>query len=211
MIDRMKWADAYDLWRIGGFSFPDALSAPITPEVVSVDYKREGYLFYGYDWLYNADAQERKRLISDDPVEFMYFTQASNKGTITTLQMLTEAQNEEERAAVWIAATTFDLMGRQSIWNYAHYAHELNIAACAFLRERYRFLWHHAMRKLVPEIMIPYTVLNRVNCNDADTVMGLIQMNVMLIKGSYTPLLYSSIEENDPKFKDIAAKHRLHE
>lgn len=29
MIDGMKWADAYDLWRIGGFSFPDALSAPV--------------------------------------------------------------------------------------------------------------------------------------------------------------------------------------
>ncbi len=210
MIDKMKWEDAYKLWQGGGLYLPNALSASITPEVVAVGYDREG-CFYGYDWLWNDDVQKRKSLISKDPIEFMYFTKPTNKGTITTLQMLAEAEDEEERAAVWIAATTFDLMGRQSIWNYAHYAHELNIAACAFLRERYRFLWHHAMRKLVPEIMIPYTVLNRVNCNDADTVMGLIQMNVMLIKGSYTPLLYSSIEENDPKFKDIAAKHRLHE
>ena len=210
MINEMKWEDVYKLWQIGSLYLPASLSAPITPEVVSVDYKWEGYLFYGYDWLYNADAQERKRLISEDPVEFMYFTQASNKGTITTLQMLTEAQNEEERAAIWIAATTFDLMKRQSIWNYAHYARELNSAACTFLQERYCFLWHHAMRKLVPEIMIPYTVLDSMKCDGAEAVMGLIQTNVMLIEGSYTPLLYSSIDENDPRYKDITAEHRLH-
>ena len=66
------------------------------------------------------------------------------------------------------------------------------------------------MRKLVPEIMIPCTVLDNIKCNDAKAVMGLIQTNVMLIIGSCTPLLYSSIDENDPEYKAIVAKHRLH-
>lgn len=210
MINEMKWADVYKLWQIGSLYLPASLSAPMAPEVVAVDYKREDYLFYGYDWLYNADAQERKRIISHDPVAFMYFTKPSNKGTIMTLQMLTEAKNEEERAAIWIAATTFDLMRRQSIRNYARYAHEMNSAACTFLQEQYRFLWHHAMRNLVPEIMIPYSVLDNMECDGADAVMGLIQTNVMLIMGCYTPLLYSSIGETEPEYKDITAAHRLH-
>ena len=208
MIDEMKWEDAYKLWRIGCLYLPASLSAPITPEVVAVDYDREGYI-YGYDWLRSDDAKKRKKLISKNPIEFLYFTKPSNKGTITTLQMLTEAQDDEERAAVWIAATAFDLAERRS-GGIARFAQELNFVASAFLLERCGCLWHHAMRKLVPEIMIPYTVLDSMKCDSADAVMGLIQTNVMLIEGNYTPLIYSSIDENDPRFKDITAEHCLH-
>lgn len=209
MINEMKWEDAYKLWQIGTLYLPASISAPITPEVVSVDYDREGYI-YGYDWLRSDDAQKRKSLIPKNPIGFLYFTEPSNKGTITTLQMLTEAQDEEERAAVWIAATAFDLAERRPGRGLAHFARELNFAASAFLLERCGCLWHHAMRKLVPEIMIPYTVLDSMKCDGAEAVMGLIQTNVMLIEGSYTPLLYSSIDENDPRYKDITAEHRLH-
>ena len=210
MSNRMKWEDAYKLWQIGSLYLPASFSAPMAPGVVAVDYDREGYI-YGYDWLRSDNAQKRKGLISKDPIEFMYFTKPTNKGTITTLQMLAEAEDEEERAAVWIAATAFDLAERRSVRNLVRFADELNSAAYTFLRERYSFLWHHAMRKLVPEIMVPYTVLDSIKCDGADAVMGLIQTNVMLIESNYTPLLYSSVDENDPKFKDVVAEYRLHE
>lgn len=209
MTDRMKWEDAYKLWQTGSLSLPASVSAPITPEIVAVNDDREGYV-YGYDWLPNTDAQQRKNLISKNPIEFLYFAKPANKGTIMTLHMLAEAQDEEERAAVWIAATAFDLAERQSGQGIARFAQELNSAANTFLIERYGCLWHHAMRKLVPKIMIPYPVLGSMKCDGADAVMGLIQTNVLLIEGSYTPLLYASIDENDPKFQDVTAEHRLH-
>lgn len=205
MIDTIEWADAYKLWKNGSLYFPSAFSAPITAEVVSIKYNQSGY-FYGYDWLCNDEVQQRKQLISENPTEFIYFTKPTNRGTITTLQMLAEAEDEEECATVWIAATTFDLMRND---HFAPFADKLNLAAYKFLLERYHFLWHHAMRKLVPKIMVPYSVLNNVKCDDA-AFMGLIQTNVMLIIGNYTPLLYSSIDTNNPEFKRITAEHRIH-
>lgn len=210
MREKMKWDDVYKLWQEGSLYLPAALSAPITPEIVTVDYDREDHIF-GYDWLRNDEAQQRKQIIARNPVEFLLFVRPSNKGTITTVQMLVEAKSEEERAAIWIAATAFDLMKERSGGDFSFFVHQLNLAAYEFLQNRYAYMWHHAMRKLVPEIMIPYTVLDSVKCENAAAVMGLIQTNVLLIKGNYTPLLYSSIKEDDPTFNSMIMELSLHQ
>ena len=198
----MKWEEVYKLWELSSLYLPDSLSAPVEAETVAVRYDREGYI-YGYDWLRNDIAQRRKQRIADDPVGFLLFSEPTNKGTIHTAQMLTEAEDEQERAAIWIAATAFELMEhhREHVSPYARQLHE---AAAAFLRERF-YLWHHAMRGLVPEIMIPYLVLDSIQCDRPEAVMGLIQTNAIMLKGCYTLLRYSSIDETD----DIAARHSL--
>lgn len=193
MFEQMSWDSAYEIWKRGSYYFPESLSEPIIAEPVFVEYSQSGYL-YGYDWLRNDEAHERKNLISTNPIQFLYFTKPSNKGTIQTAQMLEEAKNEEECAAIWIAATAFELADSNLENGASRYAHQLHYAALSFLREHY-VTWHHAMRKLVPEIMIPYAVLNSLQCNQAETVMGLIQMNVMMLKGAYALLRYSSISD----------------
>ena len=64
------------------------------------------------------------------------------------------------------------------------------------------------MRKLVPELMIPDSVLNSLHCDDPDSVRGLIQMNVMMLKGSYFILIYSSIDHPEKKLQ--SKDHSLH-
>lgn len=49
------------------------------------------------------------------------------------------------------------------------------------------------MKRLVPDIIIPYNVLKGIADVDAKTVMHLIQMNTLMIKGSHSVLLYSSL------------------
>jgi len=193
MLDQMDWDSAYKLWQYGSYSFPKSLVEPISVETVFVEYKNSGYIF-GYDWLQNDEASERKQLIAKNPTEFLYFTKPSNKGTIQTAQMLAEAQDMEETAAVWTAATAYELTNYNTQNGVARYANQLYYAAIMFLRQRFE-LWHHAMRKLVPEIMIPRSVLNSLQCDQAETMMGLIQMNVVMLKGSYTFLRYSSISD----------------
>lgn len=195
MFERMSWDSVYKLWEYGGYYFPKSLSEPPVAESVFVECEHDYYI-YGYDWLSNEAAKERKQLIQDKPKQFLYFTQPTNKGTVQTAQMLTEANDEEELAAIWIAATAFELMnsGRQT--DAGRYAYELHDAAESFLRERF-CVWHHAMRRLVPEVMIPYSVLENLRCNEAKPVMGLIQMNVMMLKGSHTLLRYSSLSDEE--------------
>ena len=111
-------------------------------------------------------------------------------------EMLVEAQNEEELAAIWIAATARELSERRSGNGLRRYANMLYIAACDFLQPRY-YLWHHAMRRLVPEILIPSSVLESMVCKDPEPVIGVIQMNTVLLKSTWRILRYSSLEEGE--------------
>ena len=90
MFEQIKWEEVYLLWNYSNYNFSEILSAPITVETVFVEYKKDGYI-YGFDWLQNEDAQERKKLIKNNPEEFLYFTKPTNKGTIQTAQMLVES------------------------------------------------------------------------------------------------------------------------
>ena len=195
MFEQIKWETVYELWEMGCYHFPEVLSLPMSAETVFVEYKQEGYI-YGYDWLENTEAQKRKQLIERNPIEFLYFTAPTNKGTIRTAEMLITAQNKEEIAAIWIAATAKELSeyrGRNGVGCYANMLHD---AACDFLRDRYR-LWHHAMKRLVPEIMIPSSVLENIVCKDAEPVIGLIQMNTALLKNAWGILRYSSLKDGE--------------
>lgn len=195
MLEQMKWEEAYSLWNYNSYNFSEILSAPITAESVFVEYNQEGYI-YGFDWLQNKVAQTRKELIKKKPLEFLYFTHPTNKGTIQTAEMLIAAQSEEELAAVWIAATAKELYERRYGNGIGRYANMLHIAACEFLKPRY-YLWHHAMKRLVPDILIPLPVLENIVCKDAEPIMGLIQMNTVLLKSSWSILRYSSLKDEE--------------
>ena len=195
MREEMTWDKIYELWRYEQYMFADMATAPLSAEEVYVEYNKDGYI-YGYDWLEKRKAFDRKNLISERPMEFLYFTRPSNKGTIHTAEMLIEAETDEERAAIWIAATAKELRDYQGIHTITRYADEAYYAACKFLEKRF-YTWHHAMRKLVPEIMIPYSVLDSLSCKSMEPVIGLIQMNTILIKSSYTILRYTSLKDGE--------------
>lgn len=152
MIGKLKWEDVYLLWNNESYNFPKILSDPMTAKTVFVEYDGDGYI-YGFDWFQNNTAQARKELIQKNPLGFLYFTQPTNKGTIQTAEMLMTAKNEEELAAIWIAATAKELCDHWYENNIGRYATMLHMAACEFLQTRY-YLWHHAMKRLVPEILI---------------------------------------------------------
>lgn len=194
MLKQMSWKKVYELWNQHSiYSFPE-LNKPLSAEKIHVPCYQRGCYIYGCDWLEKSFAQTRKEILSSDPVNFM-FMDASNKGTIQTAEMLLSAKDGEERAAIWIAATAFELT-RCCSGSLMEYADMLQRAAHSFLRERY-YPWHHAMKKLVPEIMLPRRILKRLTNINAAVALDLIQINTLLLKGNYSILLYSSLEDGE--------------
>lgn len=196
MFEPMNWKSIYELWKMGRIQFPELLSSPVSAETVFVEYKQDGYI-YGYDWLENTEASKRKQLIKKAPTQFLYFTQPTNKGTIQTAEMLVDAQNEEELAAIWIAATARELAAFRIGNGIGLCADMLYFSACGFLKTRY-YLWHHAMKRLVPKILIPSSVLENMTCKDTEPMIGLIQMNTVLLKNTWSILRYTSLENEEP-------------
>lgn len=194
MFEQMSWEAVFRLWKQGAYYFPQSLTSPLAVENVAVEYNSSGY-FYGYDWLENTEAAQRKETIQTNVANFLYFTKPTNKGTIRTIGMLSEAIDDEERAAIWIAATAFELQNKHYDNGISYHACQMYDAARAFLQDRF-CIWHHAMKRLVPDILIPHTVLKSISAADASTVMQLIQMNTLMLKSSYSVLLYSSLKDD---------------
>lgn len=76
-------------------------------------------------------------MIQTNIAEFLYFTKPTSKGTIQTIKMLSEAIDEEERAAVWIAATAFELQNKHYENGISSLAYQMHDAAREFLQERF--------------------------------------------------------------------------
>ena len=189
-----EWKDIYEKWKIGMMYYP-ANADRIEVEAVHIDLGHREYKFYGYDWLLKAGAEQRKQLIRERLSEFLYFTQPTNKGTIQTVGMLAEAESAEERAAIWIAATAFELNGDGWSSEIRRQAFLLHRAAISFLNKRFD-VWHHAMRKLVPKIMVSPLLIEHLRQCDTETMIGIIQTNMIMLQGSYTPLYYSSMDQD---------------
>ena len=187
----ITWPEIFKSWSVGTFSGPAVLEAPVRPVEVPVKYEEPGHYFYGYDWLSRAEYDQRRELIERDPAAFLYFTKATNKGTIHTLQMLTEAKDDEERAAVWIAAFAKEIRdsGDRAAWRYAD---QLGRASEAFLRERFS-LWHHAMRQLVPAVFVNCTLQEGSVFSSVYGMIELARLNAALILREYVPVLYTSL------------------
>jgi len=193
MFEQIEWKTVYETWKSGCYDFPDILSQPVKAETIFVDYKQDGY-FYGYDWLSNENISARKDMIKNRLPEFLYFVRPSNKGTIQTAEMLTDAKDAEELAAIWIAATAKELSDSPADISVRHHADMLYRAARNFLKDRF-YLWHPSMRRLVPDIMIPLSVLQSITCQDITPIIGIIQLNTILLKNHWGILIYSSLKD----------------
>lgn len=174
-----------------------------TPLEIKAEYtpcRSQDYITWGYDWIDNEHYTERVesfRHAVDNP--FSHGFTPLNKGTLHTLQMLIDAQDEEERAAIWIYAFCHDLTDKHYGMKSYGICGQLENAAFLFLKERFD-IWHHAMKKLTPEYYIPASVLYEAEFEEHVSVVELIILNTYLIRKEYSVVLYHSLETTDSPF-----------
>ena len=189
------WGQLYEYWENCMWNAPSILKSPIAFEEIHIQYNRDDRYIYGYDWIARLELQNRKKMIERDVIQFLYFTQPSNRGTIHTLQMLAEAESNEEIAAIWMYAIAFEMLQNGSSGKARRYLHQICRVTRSFLSERFYF-WHHAMRKLVPEIYTDYLIKDA-DFESVESIIEIIVLNIALIKYEYAPVLYSSLQEGE--------------
>lgn len=194
---QVSWNEIYQHWKIYAHSGPVILNSPINLKEIHVDFPEHEGIFYGYDWLTRSEYMHRKELIEKDLVQFLYFTKPTNKGTMQTLQMLMEAKDDEERATIWIYAFAKELSDRAS-GSTLRFAYQLCDASLEFLSKRF-YLWHHAMKKLVPEIYIDYSVYAETAFSSVNVIIDLARLNAALVLHEYVPILYTSLKPGERK------------
>lgn len=190
-MQTMSWADVYDLWKHCSCALPNVLNEKTPVSILPVKWECPDSSFYGYDWRTCEDVDRNIDTIRENIMWFLY-DNCSNRGTIHTASLLAEAKTEEEQAAIWIAATAFELKDCETSDEY--YYSQFYVAARNYLRGKYK-LWHHAMRKLVPELPI-WRVLQEKDSPEKYRAMYSVCMNTLLLKQSHKIIYYSSKQED---------------
>ncbi len=203
----LSWEEIYQSWNLHHYSEQTVLNSPIVLKELFVDYKRENGIFYGYDWLTKDEYNSRKDTIQNNLSEFLYFTKPTNKGTLHTLNMLINSTSDEERAAIWIYAFTKELIDSHAQGNLYKYAYQLKAVTCDFLSQKF-YLWHHAMKRLVPEIYMSYELYGETQFSSYRAVIELARLNAALILHEYIPVVYTSLKPGEelPSHIDISLR-----
>lgn len=199
-LPEISWEELYAGWKLYSTSGPQILSLPIAPVEIHVDYDNSKNIIYGYDWLPKASYEQQKTIFATHGAGGLYLIQPTNKGTLHTLNMLIHSQNDEERAAIWLYAFAKEILLDRS--DYANslgsYAHQICNAAYGFLSQYYA-MWHHAMRRLVPELFTNWHLLADTDFHSVQAVIELARLNASLILYEYIPVVYSSLNPGETK------------
>lgn len=187
-VKSMSWEEIYDYWCIYSNYGPSILKEPILPVEMYINFGNMKRIFYGYDWLSLKQYDDRKSMISDNLQQFLYFTKPTNKGTIHTLNMLVNSANEEEQAAIWLYTFSKEIVDRETRGNIGKYAYELCRISLSHLEPHF-FLWHSAMKKLVPEILINHNIYSETEFHSLYAVVELARLNAAMILQEYVPIL----------------------
>lgn len=189
--ENLTWEEVYRYWQASSWNGPSVIKEPVEPVEIHIDWKKSGS-FYGYDWLSRREFEQRKQTIENDLIHFLYFTKSTNKGTIHTLNMLIDAKSDEERAAIWIYSYAKELSDMQIQGDAYRYARQLCSLAWSFLWERFD-MWHHAMKKLIPQIFTNHDIFDNTEFESVRTVVELARLNAALVMHEYVPVLYTSL------------------
>lgn len=205
-LEVVSWEKIYDYWCLASMHGPSVLNLPISPKELYVDFNKYDGAFYGYDWLTLKQYDSRKATIKNNVTQFLYFTNPTNKGTIHTLNMLINSVSDEERAAIWIYSFAKEISDLHNGGNINRYAYELCNASQNFLSQHF-YMWHPAMKKLVPEIFINYNIYLETEFNTINAVIELARLNAAIISQEYIPILYTSLK-SDEKIPDISVRRK---
>lgn len=85
MNKTIAWEEVYNLWKHCELNYGNKLSKPIPIDKIFVDYNRDGYI-YGYDWLTNEVADNRKEIIEKTRCSFCFLLSRQIKERYALLQ-----------------------------------------------------------------------------------------------------------------------------
>jgi len=194
----ISWSKIYNIWENTILYSFNELQQPIKFSKIPIEKCKlnNDYYIKGYDWILNTEYDAKIEYVVNKTNEWLYFGSSINKGTITTAQYLAEAFDKKELvAAILIYTCTHELYERlPDKWRgkSAKLLHSVNSEAFLYLREK-DYTWHHAMKKLIPDLFLSYDFLEHINLDTADILIELIAVISSLILKFYSIAYYYTI------------------
>ncbi|MBS4912601.1 MAG: hypothetical protein KHZ77_00345 [Veillonella sp.] len=188
------WDEIYKEWEFMAYRFSNLNEKLVVHHIQVEKLKRPDEEFYGLDWIQNEYFDSRTELIKKNPDTFLFLGDALNKGTLTTLTYLTETDDQETRAAIWIYAFLRDIVKEYgNCWSgdTKRVAKAIEDTVLLYLRDK-NIGWYHSMRKLMPEICFSQQFLKSIQTEDKGVILELVALAVNYIYMNYKVAWYDS-------------------
>lgn len=203
---QIKWEDLVQQWKYLCMTNP-ILSEGMSVKIIPCRAYQKGMYIYGYDFIFKKDVAEREKNID----HFFMFETPTNKGTLQTVNMLRSAKSDEERMAIWCAAFSKDIFEQGfRLKQNKNYLFWLGEKCKGFLRKKFA-LWHHAMKRLTPDIYYDFYLWEDIEIHSWRSLMELIALNAKMVLQDYQLVLYSSLGEQETIEKMKEDDRRLDE
>lgn len=193
--EELPWENIFDCWKRLALIYEPNLLFPINVKqihVVNYIKQEKGDYFYGYDWIHKSQYEKRIEQAVHHTTHSMLFGTCLNKGTLHTLETLNEAKdNTEDCAAIWLYAFTSDVLNSDILRGYSIV--DVQYKSQKHIWEKYP-MWHHAMRKLLPEICFSYEFLHDLNIDSYKKTIELAVISSAQILNNYIAVEYDSRE-----------------
>lgn len=196
--EEIKWEEIIKCWNRQAKQYEPQLLKPLPFEKIHVNYLHQNDYFFGADWIEKTKYEERIRYVTTNTTQFLLYGHCLNKGTLHTLELLIEAGDRaEDCAAIWIAAFAKDMEEQlPTHWRGNGYSilDDVYREAERKVYETYS-LWHHAMKRLLPEICFSWMLLEGINITSYEQIVELAVINAAQVYNNYRAVIYDSREE----------------
>lgn len=183
----LKWKTIYKYWQVhSDWDFEKNLARPLIfkNEFLSVD--DELSTSFDYSWCAPEKLSEHVAAISEQLRGGYAHDEHRYKGISYMLELLATAENDEERAALWIYAHSHDFLKREISASAFQYLSEICEAAEAFLRKKYVLRYEKAT--FIHKMFITSHVLNKTEFASFEPLLHLIMANTEMIRKNYIPV-----------------------
>lgn len=193
----LTWKTIYKYWQVhSDWDFEKNLARPLIfkNEFLSVD--DELSTSFDYSWCAPEKLKEHVAAISEQLRGGYAHSEHRYKGVSHTLELLATAQNDEERAALWIYAHSHDFLKRNVSASAFQYLSEIYEVAEAFLRKR--FILRYKKADFVHKLFITGHVLNATEFSGFEPLLHLIMANTEMIRKNYIPVFVCTNKNGIP-------------
>ncbi|MGT2932944.1 hypothetical protein [Streptococcus catagoni] len=196
--DNLSWEEVYQLWKTATFHLGRDFNIKV--KKIEFPFTSSEFCIKGYDWIEISSYERRIQFITEKPTAFLLNAESLNKGTLHTLELLDEFKdNPEISAAIWLASFAEDIMAHYSncySFASARVLSQILLVAGLKIREK-SYYWHHAMKKLQPEIFFSPDFVQKAPIHDLEFFVEMATLQATLTMSKYKAVYYESYDPSE--------------
>lgn len=193
----LTWETIYKYWQVhSDWDFEKNLARPLI-------FKNE-YLYLGdelstsfdYSWCAPEKLSEHVAAVSEQLRGGYTHDAHRYKGISYHLELLATAENDEERAALWIYAHAHDFLLREISASAFQYLSKIYEITKAVLKEK--FIINYEKSNFIHKLFIASHVLNATEFTSFEPLLHLIMANTEMIRKNYIPVFVCTNKNGIP-------------